>query len=255
MKTLIVIGIIVAAVAMVLRYFRKREIEAFKDADMIEFHTFAQQQKVRASEPDPLMARAEAYAAMNPDLVTLKREAPVGDDVDLVNVPDPSLYVGKASAFDEVTRNMMRHLNAIVPGTMTTLMNVRLSEFASTESGDAFRLSNTAVAYLVCDASTLGVICGLQHRDTGGDGRRDIDFVKTVFTDIGLPLLEFPVKNDISESEIRDQLETILHGHESQACPRCGEGMSIRRVTKGKNAGGVFWVCGSFPGCRGVLRV
>ncbi len=223
---------------------------------MVEFHSFAQQQKLKAAEPDPLMARAEAYAALNPDVVTLKRDEAAGDElIDLMNVPDPALYSQKSQAFDEVTRNMMRHLGAIIPASMTTLINVRLSELAKSDDGDAFRLANTSVAYLICHVADLRVICGLQHRDSGDTGSRDIDFVKRVFNDMGLPLLEFPVKNDISESEIRDKLDGVLQQHTSQSCPKCGEDMAIRRVTKGKNAGGFFWVCPGFPGCRGILRV
>lgn len=38
---------------------------------------------------------------------------------------------------------------------------------------------------------------------------------------------------------------------ESPTCPRCGAGMVLRRARRGAAAGGDFWGCGRFPGCRG----
>lgn len=78
--------------------------------------------------------------------------------------------------------------------------------------------------------------------------------MKQVFGDLNLPLLEFPVSNDISEHEVHDKLDPILIGKDSQSCPVCGEAMSIRKAVKGKNAGSIFWVCSDFPGCKGVVR-
>ena len=237
MKALFFLVLVIVAIGYLLRYLRKREMDSFLDADMVEFQSFSQK-RVESTEPDPLVARAQA--ARNP------ATAPA---------PDPTLFRLKAIPFNEVARNMMILLEAIVPKNISVLVNVPLSEFARAETGNDVKLSNTLVAYLVCESRDMSVICGLQHRDVGAIGDQGIDFVKNVFGDIGLPLLEFPLSNDISEDEIRDQLDPILAGREVSTCPRCGEAMTIRRVLKGKNAGNLFRVCVEFPKCRGVLKV
>ncbi len=38
-------------------------------------------------------------------------------------------------------------------------------------------------------------------------------------------------------------------------CPNCGCGMVRRIARTGKNAGGTFWGCSTFPACRGVRQV
>ncbi|CAN5300031.1 NERD domain-containing protein [soil metagenome] len=38
-------------------------------------------------------------------------------------------------------------------------------------------------------------------------------------------------------------------------CPKCGGPMVLRTGKKGKNAGGKFWGCGSYPKCRAVVDV
>ena len=39
---------------------------------------------------------------------------------------------------------------------------------------------------------------------------------------------------------------------DSPLCPKCGSPTALRKVSKGKNAGKIFWVCSDFPRCRGA---
>lgn len=39
------------------------------------------------------------------------------------------------------------------------------------------------------------------------------------------------------------------------ACPKCGTPMVRRTARRGSNAGGEFWGCKQYPGCRGTLSV
>ena len=256
MKGLFFLAVGIAALVWGLRYLRKREVEAFLDADMVDFHTFTQQQ-TRDDAPDPLMARAQAYAAMNPDVVTLQQQE-VGTDadpsIDPSMAPDPHLYRGK-QPFDEVSRNLIRRLAGILPPGSVMLMNVPLSEFVQAEDGDArIKLMSYRVGILVCESSDMRVLCGIQLKDGAGRSQRP-DFIRTVFGDLGLPLLEFPVSADISEYELRDQLDPVLRTHEMKSCPRCQSAMTVRQAQKGKRAGEVFWVCSKFPDCRGVIAL
>ena len=129
---LIFVGILVG-IGYLLSYMRKREQEKFMDADMVDFHHFKEQQK-QEEEPDPLMARAEAYAALNPDVVTLKKpEEPEPDPLVFTDAPDPTLFELKDQAFDEVTRNMLMLFHRVLPHGVNVLLDVPLSEFVKNE--------------------------------------------------------------------------------------------------------------------------
>lgn len=257
MKTLFFLITVAVGLVFLFRWLRQREIEQFMDADMSDFHAFKAEQ-AKLDQPDPLMAKAEAYAAMNPNVVTLKQQATDSAEQEaeiMPAAPDPTLFRQKSPAFDEVTRNMLSRLVSVVPDDVLVLHNVPLSEFVRTEDGEdaAFKLGTHRVGYLLCQKPDFEVICGIRFRDSGGAAQGS-DFVRGVFGDIGKPLLDFPVAADVSALEIRDKLNPVLLSREIHECPKCGQSMTIRKAVKGKNAGEVFWVCNRFPNCRGVVR-
>lgn len=43
--------------------------------------------------------------------------------------------------------------------------------------------------------------------------------------------------------------------NDEKNCPKCGSSMSIREAKKGQKAGSKFWVCTSFPKCRGIIKI
>ena len=256
MEGLIIFIVVIAAIIYVFRYLRQREIDKFMDADMVDFQVFEVKNKQdEVSQDNGLHARAEAYAALNPDIVKIKPQADSAENAIPAYVPDPVLYELKGRAFDEITGNMLRQLAEVLPREIIVLTNVPLSDFVKSEAeGSEFKLSNNRVAFLLCEVNDLAVICGIQLKDmtTTGQG---MEFIKSVFGDIARPLIEFPLSNDISSYEIKAQLDGVLASRKQQSCPRCGESMSIRKAVKGKNAGSVFWVCTAFPACRGVVKV
>ncbi|HAT28479.1 MAG TPA: hypothetical protein DCS89_15790 [Gammaproteobacteria bacterium] len=259
MKGFFLFVVFTTGFVLLLRYLRKREVESFMESDMADFQTFRQTHEV-LKKPDPITAQAEAYAAINPGIIELKKYSPGADAgvkpdrLNFVDAPVPILHRLKSYLFDEVTRNMLILLGKVAPRGVLVLLNVPLSEFVKTHTGETSNLAALKVTYLLCDATRLEVICGVQHRDAGATGRQPIDQVKSVFGDIGLPLLEFPVSNDISEHEVRDKLDPVLLGSEVQVCPGCAGSMTIRKAIKAKSAGRIFWVCNDFPTCRGVIK-
>ncbi len=44
-------------------------------------------------------------------------------------------------------------------------------------------------------------------------------------------------------------------GASAKHCPKCENEMILRTASKGKNAGGQFWGCSTYPRCRFVLTV
>jgi restriction system protein len=43
---------------------------------------------------------------------------------------------------------------------------------------------------------------------------------------------------------------SISRSEQNKSCPRCGEVLVLRTARKGKNAGGQFWGCSTYPKCR-----
>ena len=259
MKGFLIFALIIAAIVVVLRIMRRRELAAFREADMADFRAFdIRQEKQQADQQgtDQLMARVEAYAALNPDKVKLAAPDKGLPDPLVSAEPDPSLYRPRSANFDEVTRNMLQILARLAPQGAIVLHGVPLSDFVRAEKKEnEYKLSTQRVAYLICDAGDLGIICGVQHRDRGSEMFSGTDFIRTVFGDINRPLLEFPVSADISEAEVKDQLDPVIQASRALSCPECDGDMKIRRVARGKHAGNDFWVCDRFPACRGVIRV
>ncbi len=149
---------------------------------------------------------------------------------------------------------MLVLLGKVAPKGVRVLLQVSLSEFVQTETAESSNLTAIRVHYLLCDATTLAAISAVQQRDTGTTERQGVDYVKRVFVDIGLPLLEFPVSKNISEHQVRHQLDPILATSDVKACPSCRGPMTIRKANKVKRFGSIFWVCNDFPTCRGVFK-
>lgn len=254
MKGFTIFLLLVVGIVYLFRWLRQREIDAFRDADVAEFQTHAlTRRKTAAPDTDKAMARAEAFAALNPDIVRLERPATeMQDELLTAQAPDPTLYQLKTHAFDEVTKNLLVQLGKVLGPAYQCLTNVPLSDFVRVTDGNELNLKTRQVPYLVVARGSLEVVCGLQLKD-GAAG--SVDYLKSVFADIGRPLLEFPVSADISEAEVREALAAVFGLEDQQDCPRCGQSMTLRTATKGKNAGVVFWVCTQFPGCRGVVRI
>jgi restriction system protein len=48
---------------------------------------------------------------------------------------------------------------------------------------------------------------------------------------------------------------TPAHEAPHPACPVCSREMVLRKARRGPNAGGSFWGCTGFPGCRGIRQM
>lgn len=250
MTGLLIFAAFIVGLVLLFRYLRKREVEAFMDADMTDFHLH--NAAAKKENKDPLMARAEAYAALNPNVVSLETTRPSDtEEVDVNALPDPTLYRLKAGPFDEIKKHFLITLHEVLESEFALLSDVPLAEFVTSEKKENdYKLQNTRVGYLICDKKDMGIICGVQFK-----GEQGGDFIKGVFGDIGLPLVEFPPSADVSRDEISDQLDVILKSSGEHPCPKCGDPMTMRKAVKGRNTGTIFWVCTRFPSCRGVVRV
>jgi predicted RNA-binding Zn-ribbon protein involved in translation (DUF1610 family) len=241
------VGIFVA-MAILLRYLRKREIEAFREADMSVFEDF---RTVRGRKPaDPAAIKAQAPATSNSNVVKL----PASES----SQPVAPVYELKNGLFDEVHRLFYERLEKVAGAKYRIFVAVPLEDFVrvSQEKTGERILRGRKISFLLCNRNVMSVACGVQLRGAGSEYIRQFDFLQELFRQIEKPLLEFPLINNISEQEIREKLQEVLaESPLTRSCPKCGKEMTMRKAVKGRNSGKTFWVCTEFPSCKGITRI
>ncbi len=234
---------IVTGIVLLLRYFRKREIEAFRDADIAVLEQFRATAGKQAGAVAELTPGADT-PALPSNVFALPVQA-VAADV--------SAFELKPAVFDEVIRSILVRLEEAVVGRYRILVDVPLDDFVRSEvRAEAMRLRNRRVSFALTPRHNFELVAGIYLKGAGMDHVKEHEFLDSVFTQIGKPLLDFPLVADLSVAEIREQLDAALGAH-AEDCPRCAKQMVLRRVSRGRKAGKTFWVCPDYPTCNSTL--
>ncbi len=141
------------------------------------------------------------------------------------------------------------------------------------------KISQKHLDFLVCDSVTMQPVFGVELDDSSHNRnnrqKRD-EFIESVSHAAGLPLLRFPAQRDYDPREIAAQVLPFLKEKVAvpaappqpqqqpqpeitkpagsvPICPKCGIPMVLRKVTKGDNAGKLFYGCKNFPNCRQIV--
>ncbi len=227
---------VAAAVVLLLRHLRRREIAAFRDADLSALENFRIESK--GGDVERVSEQIEAIAsASGIDLAAL--QAP--------RAPD-SRYSLRKLTLDEVHQRFLTTLYRVLDDRFVVLVKTPLTEFIRTDS--PIGLAGKVVSFLICEKSDLAVRCGIV---LGEPGARNHDVIQEVFDQIDKPLVRFPPHIDISAAELSEAVGPLLTS--TPDCPKCGRSMAIRKANRGRNNGKSFWVCTAFPGCNGMSRI
>lgn len=133
---------------------------------------------------------------------------------------------------------------------------VPLVGFLRVKEGSALILSGKTISFLLCDRQRLNITCGIQLKEAGTPALKHAELLQGVFEQIQKPLLEFPFANNISVAEISEQVRPLISSSAMTCnCPKCGKEMVRRKAVKGGNTGKTFWVCATFPTCKGISRI
>ena len=178
-------------------------------------------------------------------------------------------------------------LSSVVGTSLTIQSKVRLADVffvaRPNENRSYFgKISQKHLDFLVCDPITMQPVFGVELDDASHSRskRQDRDeFVDRVCEAAGLPLLRFPAQREYDAREIAFRVQPFLkekavlsttppsaqlqpqaqpqteNGNPANAvpiCPKCGIPMVLRKVTKGENAGKLFYGCKNFPQCRKI---
>jgi len=247
MGFIVFIGVLLGGV-LGLRYLRKREIEAFREADMSVFEDFKATRDEKLIDPVKVKAQSYLAATSSSNVVTI----PTADTIQ----PHSPVYELKKELFSAVYRHFYGNLEKVAGEDYRIFVDVPLEEFISVrqeKTGDQI-LKGKTISYLLCSKADLSVAFGIQLRGAGQEFNRQFEFLKSLFLQIEKPLLDFPLIDNISMEEIREKLDFTVSPL-ARKCPKCGNEMLMRKAVKGKNTGKTFWVCRGFPGCKGITRI
>ncbi|MBD3648555.1 MAG: DUF2726 domain-containing protein [Pseudomonadales bacterium] len=237
MTGFLVFAIIVVAIIVLFRYWRKREMEAFMGADVTDFEELSE-----------LVAKTQLNET----------------DDNVVNIPAPqnrlppaAEFALKSTVLDEVHRNCLQTLEDVVVDQYRILVHVPMQNIARAEQpDDEERLKRQSVSFVLCERTSMALVCGILLKGAGQTEVVRAEFLETVFRGIDRPLIVLPVASTYSSMEIREALAAVLENSPLERhCPKCGKEMMMRKAVRGRNAGKSFWVCREFPSCRGIMRI
>jgi len=238
------LAFLVAVLALciwLIRYLRKREIEAFMGADLSAFQEFA----ANREDIQPLPQEA---AAIGSAVVDLKATAvPFSQSGSRFSVRD--------AVFDEVHRDFLRKLETVVGERFRVFVHLPLSDFVRVDSGDT-ELRSRTLSFLLCEKDSLEIACGILLQGASPSEMEKFRFFEEIFAQIDRPFVAFAMIAGLSEEEVREKLDAAMADSPlSKTCPKCGNEMAMRKAVSGANAGKSFWVCTQFPSCKGILRI
>lgn len=240
MTGFLVFVIIVVAIVVLFRYWRKREMEAFMGADVADFEELSE-----------LAGHTKLMESQAPDrnVVSIPGEQ-VGQQ------PAPEFEL-RGAVFDEVHRHCLQTLEQVAGHRYRVLAHVPLQDVVRAERGERQnRLKGESISFLLCEKTSMEMVCGVLLKGSGQSEVMRAEFLDEVFRQIGRPLIVLPMATEYSTLELEESLSGVLDDAPlSRNCPKCGKEMLMRKAVKGRNAGKSFWVCKEFPSCKGIMRI
>ncbi len=265
MGTFLVFLLVVAAVVMLFRHLRRKEVEAFRETDISVLEEF--EPKAERKPVDPIALKAEAYLRSGSG-------APSRFDS-----PTPStVYRFRDAVFDPPHASFFQHLQEIAGATHTIFVRVPLSEFVDCAGPVPQEFATQTVSFLLCESRDMRVSCGIRLLGGEPPGFGKEDLLGHVFERLNTPLVTFSHAGQVhagqvhagqihagqfhagqfhagqfSADEIRRKLTAVMDlSVNTGNCPECGGAMRKARARNGRKAGRMVWVCRDYPGCRGM---
>lgn len=270
---LVVLGVFVAF-GVWLRYLRRREVEAFMQADMAALAEVKQATGVAGAVESATgvarIAATPAGPAHDTGPVPAIMPAPAMPPVPATMSEDPAetQYQPRAHLFAPVHRDFLVAIEQLLSPRQRVFMQVPLSELVSPRSTfgepavDA-RLRSSILTFAIVESAHLTLLAGVYVQPAGvavvGDAMAEADYIRGIFLQCQWPLLVFPATGSAGVAAVAERLGPYLGAEDSDSrpatvapsCPRCSGVMQQRRVAKGQYAGQSVWVCGTYPGCKG----
>ena len=202
--------------------------------------------------------------------------------------PEPLPYRTRDDFLSSGESSLYRLLSSHLHGRASVFPKVRLADVffvARPNENMSYinRVSQRHVDFLICDASSLRPIAGVELDDSSHSRahRRESDkFLNEVFTSASLPLVRIPARRQYATSEVASSLAALLpsvaaatpHAEPTAApargsvpevtapahpplCPKCGIPMVVRIAGQGEHKGKRFYGCSNYPRCRQAIAL
>lgn len=252
MLSILVIILIVIGAIVYFRRLRQREVEEFMGADMSLLEASSTKPSVEGVAETVTRSSIEA-----------KREA-------LSSLKDSNQHVSNQGAtqlehaslaladnfLDDTHGLLYRALIEVLGQQYYLAMYVPLSDLVETKDPlETEKLRSYRLGCLICNKETFHPITGIYMAKSILVESAESDLVKGIFARADIPLISLAKDESFSPADLKLKLAGVLDkSGDHKICSKCGEAMALRLVTKGKNAGNTFWVCKSYPRCKGVEK-
>jgi hypothetical protein len=193
-------------------------------------------------------------------------------------------YETKSSIYSGVQYTFYKALEAALKGEFTLLTNINATDVLAVVASNALatqvalnNLTAKQFAFLVCDKAQLTALCVVDCGNT-------IDSqLKSACESAQLPLVSFNTQADYDSQLLRAKILSAINvkaspvslssesaldivddkpsnnlndnGIDLVLCPECSAVMLKRKAKNGENAGKWFWICSTYPKCRGMQAV
>jgi hypothetical protein len=189
----------------------------------------------------------------------------------------PSVYSGAQQAF-------YKAIQVALAGEYYLLTNINVADVLGVVAGNTLatqvalnQLAAKQFDLVVCDNVKLTPVCVIDFGNT-----HDAQ-LKAACESAQLPLVSFNTQADYDSQLLRAKILSVINAKHSPAnfnnesaldiadekpinnlkdngidlvlCPECSAVMLKRKAKNGENAGKLFWICSTYPKCRGILPI
>jgi hypothetical protein len=193
-------------------------------------------------------------------------------------------YETKLSIYSGAQNTFYKALEAALSGEFTLLTNISATDVLAVVASNALatqvalnNLTTKQFTFVVCNKTQLTALCVIDFGNA-------IDAqLKSACESAQLPLVSFNTQANYDSQLLRAKILSVIglqdspvvlssasgldivdekpinnlndNGIDLVLCPECSAVMLKRKAKNGENAGKLFWICSTYPKCRGMLPV
>jgi hypothetical protein len=184
-------------------------------------------------------------------------------------------YQKKETLFSPPEKLFFNALQTALKGEYQLLAKISLADLVEFESNSAASalssLATQKINFIVCDKSTLKLLCAIEVTDSflqkeaeANSTSTNSSTLATICKNAQIPLVSVTRQMKYDAQQLRAQLlkmiqkdddvENKSHPDIAHNCPKCSAAM-VKRKSKTQGAEQkLFWVCPSFPECKGIIE-
>lgn len=234
MTTLLIIACVIAFLVWLGRLMRRREQAKFRDVDAQMLGELRQEHKLEPELPTAPIAVSAPKSAVS----DASEDGQASLAIEALVTP-----TRKHSVLTDVQRATLHKLEGILAPAYRVFPNVAIADFVTTST-------DARVSFLLCDQEHLTPALVVEFVEKRNEA------TSAILAEAGIPVLM--MDRDESEVHLRTRLIELEPGwvkveSANHRCPKCYGDMQLRAPKTGKHAGKRYWLCKTYPRCRGAV--